>query len=169
MYHRLHIHSSMHTSQIAYDFTDYDFIHTPSFHIPAQRDVKRMLAYSSIAHAGFPLTGVIALNKAGLDASIFYLLPTASLLLEPRHSNSGSRFVRGSHRSSPMGLALQRSPFAATLFCHILAGFLQVFHLLDLSESSLIFSAAYESGNRAVVIVGVLARLPHTSISGLLS
>ena len=38
-----------------------------------QRDVKRMLAYSSIAHAGFLLSGVIALNKAGLDASIFYL------------------------------------------------------------------------------------------------
>ncbi|MSY89618.1 MAG: NADH-quinone oxidoreductase subunit NuoN, partial [Actinobacteria bacterium] len=39
----------------------------------AQRDVKRMLAYSSIAHAGFLLSGVIALNKSGLDASIFYL------------------------------------------------------------------------------------------------
>jgi NADH-quinone oxidoreductase subunit N len=37
----------------------------------AQRDVKRMLAYSSIAHAGFLLSGVIALNKSGLDASIF--------------------------------------------------------------------------------------------------
>jgi NADH-quinone oxidoreductase subunit N len=30
----------------------------------AQKDVKRMLAYSSIAHAGFLLSGVIALNKA---------------------------------------------------------------------------------------------------------
>jgi len=39
----------------------------------SQRDVKRMLAYSSIAHAGFLLSGVIALNKAGLDATIFYL------------------------------------------------------------------------------------------------
>jgi len=39
-----------------------------------QRDVKRMLAYSSIAHAGFLLLGVIALNKSGLDATIFYLL-----------------------------------------------------------------------------------------------
>jgi NADH-quinone oxidoreductase subunit N len=40
----------------------------------AQRDVKRMLAYSSIAHAGFLLSGVIALSKSGLEASIFYLL-----------------------------------------------------------------------------------------------
>ena len=39
----------------------------------AQKDVKRMLAYSSIAHAGFLLAGVISLNKSGLDATIFYL------------------------------------------------------------------------------------------------
>ena len=39
----------------------------------AQRDVKRMLAYSSIAHAGFLLTGVLALNQSGLEASLFYL------------------------------------------------------------------------------------------------
>ncbi|MFM2103630.1 MAG: hypothetical protein RL740_717, partial [Actinomycetota bacterium] len=39
----------------------------------AQRDVKRMLAYSSIAHAGFLLLGVYALSQSGLRASIFYL------------------------------------------------------------------------------------------------
>jgi len=39
----------------------------------AQRDVKRMLAYSSIAHAGFLLTGILALNKSGLEASLLYL------------------------------------------------------------------------------------------------
>ena len=40
----------------------------------AQRDVKRMLAYSSIAHAGFLLSGVVALSKDGLAASLFYLM-----------------------------------------------------------------------------------------------
>ncbi len=39
-----------------------------------QSDVKRMLAYSSVAHAGFILTGVIAGNDAGISASLFYLL-----------------------------------------------------------------------------------------------
>ena len=39
-----------------------------------QTDVKRMLAYSSIAHAGFILTGMIAANKAGLSATMFYLV-----------------------------------------------------------------------------------------------
>ncbi|MFB9955078.1 NADH-quinone oxidoreductase subunit NuoN [Cellulomonas denverensis] len=39
-----------------------------------QTDVKRILAYSSIAHAGFVLTGVIALAQSGITAVLFYLL-----------------------------------------------------------------------------------------------
>ena len=38
-----------------------------------QTDVKRLLAYSSIAHGGFVLTGVIAASMAGLSSSLFYL------------------------------------------------------------------------------------------------
>ena len=39
-----------------------------------QRDVKRMLAYSAIAHAGFILVGVAATSTAGLSGSMFYLV-----------------------------------------------------------------------------------------------
>ena len=39
-----------------------------------QTDVKRMLAYSSVAHVGFILTGVIADSPAGLSATLFYLV-----------------------------------------------------------------------------------------------
>ena len=38
-----------------------------------QTDVKRLLAYSSIAQAGFILTGVVAATAAGLSSSLFYL------------------------------------------------------------------------------------------------
>ena len=38
-----------------------------------QTDVKRLLAYSSIAHAGFILAGVIAANQAGVSSTLFYL------------------------------------------------------------------------------------------------
>ena len=39
-----------------------------------QTDLKRVLAYSSIAHAGFVLTGVVALTQSGITAVLFYLL-----------------------------------------------------------------------------------------------
>ena len=38
-----------------------------------QSDVKRMLAYSSIAHAGFILVGVLAFDKSGVSSVLFYL------------------------------------------------------------------------------------------------
>jgi len=39
-----------------------------------QTDVKRMLAYSAIAHAGFILVGVVALTQSGITGVLFYLL-----------------------------------------------------------------------------------------------
>ena len=39
----------------------------------AQRNIKRMLAYSSIAHAGYVLIGLAAANKDGISSAMFYL------------------------------------------------------------------------------------------------
>ncbi|QDK77808.1 NADH-quinone oxidoreductase subunit N [Spirosoma sp. KCTC 42546] len=38
-----------------------------------QTDAKRLLAYSTIAHAGFLLVGVVAMNQAGFEAVLFYV------------------------------------------------------------------------------------------------
>jgi NADH-quinone oxidoreductase subunit N len=38
-----------------------------------QTSLKRMLAYSSVAHAGYVLVGIAAMNQAGMEASLFYL------------------------------------------------------------------------------------------------
>jgi NADH-quinone oxidoreductase subunit N len=38
-----------------------------------QRDIKRMLAYSSINHAGFVLLGLVAVTAGGVSASLYYL------------------------------------------------------------------------------------------------
>jgi NADH-quinone oxidoreductase subunit N len=40
----------------------------------AQRNVKRLLAYSSIAHAGYVLVAVTTVSAAGSEALLFYLL-----------------------------------------------------------------------------------------------
>src|SRR5207245_10834550 len=46
-----------------------------------QSDVKRLLAYSSIAHAGFILVGVVAANANGIAGSLFYLLVYSAMTL----------------------------------------------------------------------------------------
>ena len=47
----------------------------------AQTNIKRMLAYSGIAHMGFFLLGIISINDEGYTASMFYILVYALMTL----------------------------------------------------------------------------------------
>ena len=124
----------------------------------AQRDVKRMLAYSSIAHAGFLLSGVIALNKAGLDATIFYLfaygIATVGAFAVVTLVRDSSGEVTDLNRWRGLG---KRSPFAATIFTLFLLAFAGIPLTSGFIGKFSIFSAAYESGAKGVVIAGVLS------------
>jgi len=40
----------------------------------AQKNIKRLLAYSSIAHAGYALIGLVALSSLGITSTVFYLI-----------------------------------------------------------------------------------------------
>lgn len=124
----------------------------------SQRDVKRMLAYSSIAHAGFLLTGVIALNKAGLEASIFYLFAYGIATLGAFGIVTLVRDSQGEvgDLSRWAGLG-KRSPFIATVFATLLLAFAGIPLTSGFIGKFSIFSAAYESGNKLVVVVGVIS------------
>ncbi len=45
----------------------------------AQRDLKRMLAYSSISHAGFMLMAISANSERGGEALLYYLIPYSAM------------------------------------------------------------------------------------------
>ena len=56
-----------------------------------QRDLKRMLAYSSISHAGFMLMAVSAYSELGGQSLLYYLSPTRRCRSAPsRSSRPGS-------------------------------------------------------------------------------
>jgi NADH-quinone oxidoreductase subunit N len=124
----------------------------------AQRDVKRMLAYSSIAHAGFLLSGVVALNKDGLAASLFYLFAyglttiAAFGLITLVRDSSGE--VTDLNRWTGLG---KKSPLVAAAFSFILLSFAGIPLTSGFIGKFAIFSAAYKSGNISLVVVGVLS------------
>ncbi|CAB4338159.1 unannotated protein [freshwater metagenome] len=123
-----------------------------------QRDVKRMLAYSSIAHAGFLLAGVIALSKSGLDASIFYLfaygVATVGTFGIVSLIRDSSGEVGDLNRWSGLG---KRSPLLASTFAFFLLAFAGIPLTSGFIGKFSIFSAAYESGNTSILIAGVLS------------
>jgi NADH-quinone oxidoreductase subunit N len=124
----------------------------------SQRDVKRMLAYSSIAHAGFLLAGVIALSKAGLEASIFYLfaygIATVGAFGIVTLVRDSAGEVTDLNRWSGLG---KRSPLIASAFAFFLLAFAGIPLTSGFIGKFSIFSAAYESGSTAVLIAGVLS------------
>ena len=124
----------------------------------AQRDVKRMLAYSSIAHAGFLLTGILALNQSGITASLFYLASYGLTTLGAFALVSLVRDAAGevTDLNRWVGLA-KRSPLIATIFSLFLLSFAGIPLTAGFIGKFTIFSAAYENGNIAVVVVGVLS------------
>jgi NADH-quinone oxidoreductase subunit N len=124
----------------------------------AQRDVKRMLAYSSIAHAGFLLSGVVALNKEGLSASLFYLMAyglttlAAFGIIGLVRDSSGE--VTDLNRWIGLG---KKSPVVGAVFAFLLLSFAGIPLTSGFIGKFAIFSAAYQSGNIALVVTGVLA------------
>ena len=124
----------------------------------AQRDVKRLLAYSSIAHAGFLLTGILALNRSGLEASLFYLATygfttLGAFAIVTLVRDSGGEVT---DLNRWVGLA-RRSPVIASLFAFFLLSFAGIPLTAGFVGKLTIFNAAYESANIAVVVVGVLS------------
>ena len=76
-----------------------------------QTDMKRMLAYSSVAHTGFLLTGVLGLQSVGeLDAGPDHLAPGGAVL--PRHLRlrHARRLRRGRRWSATAPASSRRSP-----------------------------------------------------------
>ena len=123
-----------------------------------QTDIKRLLAYSSIAHAGFVLTAVIATSTAGLAGSLFYL---ASYGLTTIGAFAVITLVRDAggeagHISRWAGLG-RRSPLLAGIFALFLLAFAGIPLTSGFTGKFAVFQAAIAAGETPLVIVGVLA------------
>ncbi len=123
----------------------------------SQRDVKRTLAFSSIAHAGFLLTGIVALNQSGLKASLFYLVAygfaTIGAFAVVTLVRDSAGEVTDMNRWVGLG---KKSPLIAGSFCLFLLSFGGIPLTSGFIAKFSIFTAAYESGNTSVVVFGVL-------------
>ena len=123
-----------------------------------QEDIKRVLAYSSISHAGFVLIGLQAANDKGLAGSLYYLLTYAFMVLgsftvvtlvgrkgDARHDLDAYR-----------GLASRRPALAMAFTVLLLAqagipfttGFLAKFYVI---------SAAVEGRSYSLALIGMLS------------
>jgi NADH-quinone oxidoreductase subunit N len=125
----------------------------------SQSDVKRMLGYSSVAHAGFILTGVIALNDTGLAATLFYLFAYGFSTLGAFAVVSVVRNADGDEETDMTrwaGLG-RRHPLVGVVFSLFLLAFAGIPLTSGFVSKFAVFKAAAEGGAAPLVIVGVIA------------
>jgi len=124
-----------------------------------QTDVKRMLAYSSVAHVGFILTGVIADSPGGLSATLFYLVAYsfstvgAFAIVSLIRNADGVEDATLSHWA---GLG-QRSPIVGVMFSMFLLAFAGIPLTSGFVSKLAVFKAAAQGGAVPLVVIGVIA------------
>ncbi|MFI1966908.1 NADH-quinone oxidoreductase subunit NuoN [Streptomyces pathocidini] len=123
-----------------------------------QTDVKRMLAYSSIAHAGFILAGVLAATPDGVSSVLFYLAAYSFVTLGAFAVVTLVRDAGGeaTHLSKWAGLG-RRSPLTAAVFAVFLLAFAGIPLTSGFSGKFAVFQAAAGGGAGELVVVGVIA------------
>jgi len=122
----------------------------------AQTNIKRLLAYSSIAHAGYALIGMVANNELGVKGVVFYLIAyiltnlAAFGIIMAFGRVTGSEEIRAydgmSRRSPYLGLAMLVA-FLSLAGMPPFGGFM---------AKVLVFAGAIQAGWYWLVIIGVL-------------
>jgi NADH-quinone oxidoreductase subunit N len=125
----------------------------------AQRNLKRMLAFSSVSHAGFLLIAVAANSEKGLGSLLFYLIPYAAASLgafavvAARERELGGREVTV---ESFAGFGWQR-PFHGLAMWVFMLSFAGLPLTGGFFGKLYVFSAAFDAGLWWLVVVGALA------------
>jgi NADH-quinone oxidoreductase subunit N len=122
-----------------------------------QANMKRMLAYSSIAHAGYLLLGIVSANEVGKAAILYYLLVygVTNLAAFATIAMLGTRERPNDDVKDMAGLAMTHPAVAALMTVFLLslggmpptAGFVAKWY---------VFSAAVNAGHYWLAVIGVL-------------
>lgn len=122
----------------------------------AQDDIKRLLAYSSIAQAGYILVGLAAYNGYGLKGVLFYAMLyvfsnlgafAAATLVEVETGSTDIKAFNGLARRSPMAAAIMTVCMLSLAGIPPLAGFVGKFYL---------FSGAIQSDMIWLAFIGLI-------------
>jgi len=122
----------------------------------AQKNIKRLLAYSSIAHAGYAMVGMVAYNELGVASVIFYLVAYILTNLAAFGIIAAFGRVTGSDEIRAYDGMSRRSPYLAL---GMLVAFLSLSGMPPFGGfigKVLVFAAAMQTGWTWLVFVGVI-------------
>lgn len=126
----------------------------------AQRDIKRLLAYSGIAHMGYISITLVVFGRAGLAAAIVYLF--AYLVSNAGAFAAVSALYRDETKPHPIGLLAgegRRAPFASAVLALCFFSLAGIPATAGFIGKFFVFSSAIERGLYALAVIGILNSL----------
>ncbi|WP_136193369.1 NADH-quinone oxidoreductase subunit NuoN [Actinomyces procaprae] len=128
-----------------------------------QNDVKRMLAYSAIAHAGYMLIGIVSWNRVGVSALLLYALTYGvatvgafGVITLVRESHDGAPGAEATGLDAFVGLG-RRSPWLAGAMTVFLLSFAGIPLTAGFMAKFEVFLAGIASGSTWLVIVAIVS------------
>src|SRR5215471_3626394 len=132
-----------------------------------QTNLKRLLAYSTIAHAGYMMMGLATLNRDGVKAVLFYLIAYLLMNLGAFAIVAFLRNQTGSEDLADFRGLVRRSPWMVITLCVFLFSLLGVPPLVGFAAKFQIFYALFVSaGSYADTAPGLSAVLYSTLVFG---
>jgi len=122
----------------------------------AQKDIKRLLAYSSISHAGYVLIGFVAVSELGATSVIFYLIVYLLTNLAAFGTVAVFEKTSGSSEIASFAGLSRRSPWLAMM---MLVSFLSLAGMPPFGGFVIkfsVFAAAVQRGLIGLAVIGVL-------------
>jgi NADH-quinone oxidoreductase subunit N len=112
-----------------------------------QTNLKRLLAYSTIAHAGYMLMALVPLSHAGAAAVMFYLFAYLLMNLGAFAIVAFLRNQTGSEDLSSFAGMIHRSPLLVVTLAIFLLSLLGLPPLVGFAAKFQVFAVLYDSGN----------------------
>jgi NADH-quinone oxidoreductase subunit N len=122
----------------------------------SQRNLKRMLAYSSIAHAGYALIGVVAVSALGVSSVVFYLVAYMVTNLAAFGVVATFGRITGSDEIAAYAGMSRRSPWLSLALMVALLSLAGMPPLGGFVVKFFVFAAAVDSGLIWLAVIGVL-------------
>lgn len=121
-----------------------------------QKDIKRLLAYSSIAHAGYMLIGILSMSQRGFASAIYYataylVMNFACFMVIMKIADDGRNLqikeLAGLHKRSPL--------LAMTLMLGLF-GLAGIPPTVGFTGKFLVFAAALEKGHLTLIVIAMI-------------
>lgn len=119
-----------------------------------QTNLKRLLAYSTIAHAGYMLMAVVPLTSDGMQAAIVYLVFYLLMNLGAFAVVAFLRNLTGSEELDAYEGLIHRAPYLTVAMSVFLLSLTGMPPLAGFVGKFLIFRALYESGWYSLLVIG---------------